>query len=89
MKSIQAATYSISFQDKGYNELSNLIESNEYSSLFILLDENTLEHCYPKFIENLETTKSIEIIKIRSGEIHKNSRNLYQRLEFNYQIGWR
>ena len=72
MKSIQAATYSISFQDKGYSELSNLIESNEYSSLFILVDENTLEHCYPKFIENLETTKSIEIIKIRSGEIHKN-----------------
>jgi len=72
MKSIQAATYSISFQDKGYSELSNLIESNEYSSLFILVDENTLEHCYPKFIENLEATKSIEIIKIRSGEIHKN-----------------
>ena len=72
MKSIQAATYSVDFQDKGYQELSHLIELKKYSKLFVLVDENTLEHCYPKFIQNLETTNSIEIIKITSGEINKN-----------------
>jgi 3-dehydroquinate synthase len=72
MKSIQATTYSVDFQDKGYQELSHLIEHKKYSKLFILVDENTLEHCYPKFIQNLETTNSIEIIKITSGEINKN-----------------
>ena len=72
MKSIQATTYSIDFQDKGYEQLSNLIERKKYSTLFILVDENTFEHCYPKFIQNFKTTKSLEMIKITSGEINKN-----------------
>ena len=72
MKSIQATTYSIDFQDKGYEQLSNLIERKKYSTLFILVDENTFEHCYPKFIQSFKTTKSLEMIKITSGEINKN-----------------
>ena len=72
MKSIQATTYSIDFQDKGYEQLSKLIERKKYSTLFILVDENTFEHCYPKFIQNFKTTKSLEMIKITSGEINKN-----------------
>ncbi|MCL4138883.1 UNVERIFIED_CONTAM: hypothetical protein GTU68_019855 [Idotea baltica] len=31
-----------------------------------------MEHCYPKFIPNLETDKRIEVIEIESGEINKN-----------------
>jgi 3-dehydroquinate synthase len=72
MKSIQAATYSVDFQDKGYQELSHLIELKKYSKLFVLVDENTLEHCYPKFIQNSKATNPVEIIKITSGEINKN-----------------
>lgn len=72
MTSIRATTYSIDFQDKGYKQLSNLIERKKYSTLFVLVDENTFEHCYPKFIQNFKTTKSLEMIKITSGEINKN-----------------
>ena len=36
------------------------------------MDENTLEHCYPKFIQNLATNTRIEVIEIESGEINKN-----------------
>ncbi|MDN3620390.1 3-dehydroquinate synthase [Polaribacter undariae] len=72
MKSIKAVTYPVHFQDKAYKELSNLITTNNYSTLFILVDENTMEHCYPKFIPNLETDKRIEVIEIESGEINKN-----------------
>ncbi|MCL7765254.1 3-dehydroquinate synthase [Polaribacter sp. Z014] len=72
MKSIQAVTYPVNFQDKAYKELSSLIAKNNYSTLFILVDENTMEHCYPKFIRNLETDKRIEVIEIESGEINKN-----------------
>jgi 3-dehydroquinate synthase len=72
MKSIKAVSYPIHFQDKGYLGLSNLISKKNYSSLFILVDENTFELCYPKFIPNLETDKRIEVIEIDSGEINKN-----------------
>ena len=72
MNSIQAASYPVHFQDKAYVELSNLISENNYSMLFILVDEHTLEDCYPKFIPNLKTDKQIEVIEIESGEINKN-----------------
>jgi 3-dehydroquinate synthase len=72
MKSIQAATYPVHFQEKAYQELNTLIAKNEYSTLFILVDENTFEHCYPKFIPKLETNKRIEVIEIEAGEINKN-----------------
>jgi|TARA_B110000977_G_scaffold69255_1_gene94056 3-dehydroquinate synthase len=72
MKSIQAVSYPIHFQDKAYQELSILISKNNYSTLFILVDEHTFADCYPKFIPNLQTDKQIEVIEIESGEINKN-----------------
>ncbi|MDB4199111.1 3-dehydroquinate synthase [Polaribacter sp.] len=72
MNSIKAISYPVHFQDKGYNSLSNLIAKNNYSTLFILVDENTFKCCYPKFIPNLQTDKKIEVIEIESGEINKN-----------------
>jgi 3-dehydroquinate synthase len=72
MESINAVSYPVHFQHKGYQELSKLISTNNYSTLFILVDENTFELCYPQFIPNLETDKRIEVIEIESGEINKN-----------------
>ena len=72
MKSIKAATYYVHFKQNGYQELNSLIQNEDYSSIFILVDENSLEYCYPKFIPLLETDKRIEIIEIESGEINKN-----------------
>ena len=72
MKSIKASTYFVHFKENGYKELSKLIQEKDYSTLFILVDENSLELCYPKFIPNLETDKTIEVIEIESGEINKN-----------------
>lgn len=72
MKSIQAISYSVHFNEKGYIELSYLIEEKKYSSIFILVDDNTLDFCYPRFIQNLATDKTIEVIQIEAGEVHKN-----------------
>ena len=72
MTSIQAATYPIHFKEKAYSELAILIRNNNYSSIFILVDDNTLMHCYPRFMQLLETNKTIEVIQIDAGEIHKN-----------------
>lgn len=72
MISIQASNYFVHFKENGYKELSNLIKEKEYSTIFILVDENSLQYCYPTFIPYLKTDKIIEIIEIESGEIHKN-----------------
>ena len=72
MKTIQAASYPVHFDKESYLALSDLIQTNNYSTIFILVDENTLEHCYPRFIQNLKTDKLIEVIEIESGEINKN-----------------
>lgn len=72
MKSIKAATYFVHFQENGYKELNTLIASKAYSSIFILVDENTHRCCYGKFIQNVVTNCPIEIIEIEAGEINKN-----------------
>ena len=72
MKSIQAATYFVHFEENGYQELNKIIAKNDYSSIFILVDENTMHYCYPTFIPNLVTDKPIEVIEIEAGEINKN-----------------
>lgn len=72
MKTIQAATYPVHFQEGSYKKLEELIIEKDYSTIFIIVDENTLEHCYPKFISLLETDKKIELIEIESGEVNKN-----------------
>lgn len=72
MKSIQASSYPIHFKEIAYSELAQLIVKNNYSSVFILVDTNSMEHCFPKFIPQLQTDKRIEVIEIEAGEIYKN-----------------
>lgn len=72
MNTIQANTYPIHFQADSYLKLNTLLSENKYSSLFILVDENTLTHCYPIFASLLETDIRIEVIEIESGEEYKN-----------------
>ncbi|TCI94851.1 3-dehydroquinate synthase [Tenacibaculum sp. M341] len=72
MESIKATTYSIHFNEKGYTELANLITQKKYSSVFILVDDNTFECCYSRFMQHLAVEVPIEVIQIDPGEIHKN-----------------
>ncbi|WP_298136239.1 3-dehydroquinate synthase [Flavobacterium sp.] len=72
LNKIQANNYDIFFNDEGYNNLNETISKNNYSSIFIVVDENTNEFCLPKFIPNLATEIPIEIIEIEAGEEIKN-----------------
>jgi 3-dehydroquinate synthase len=72
MQSIEANGYSIYFNEKGYDEINQIIIQNNYSSIFILVDEHTNEHCLSKFLPSLATEISIEIIEIEAGEEIKN-----------------
>ena len=71
MDSITANNSIIHFNNTCYISLNQHIEDNNFSNIFILVDENTHLHCLPKLLEKLETDKTIEIIEIESGEINK------------------
>lgn len=72
MQTIKANSYSIFFNEEGYSFLSSILKPTSYSKIYILVDENTNEHCLPTFLANLATEIVIEIIEIETGEEHKN-----------------
>ncbi|GAA4937444.1 3-dehydroquinate synthase [Algibacter agarivorans] len=71
MDSITANDSVIHFNDNCYPSLNKHLKENNFSKIFILVDENTHQHCLPFFLEKLETHVAIEIIEIESGEINK------------------
>ncbi len=71
MNSISANNYAIHFNKTCYTALNKHISEENYSNIFVLVDNNTHEHCLPYFFERLETQLTIEIIEIDAGEEHK------------------
>jgi 3-dehydroquinate synthase len=71
MDSITANDSIIYFNDNCYASLNEHIKENNFSKIFILVDENTHQYCLPRFLERLETNIVLEIIEIESGEINK------------------
>ncbi len=49
----------------------NYLGSQSYSSIHILVDENTKQHCLPIVLANIPILVNANIIEIQSGEIHK------------------
>ena len=72
MTPIQANNYSIYFNDESFTYLENLLKKENYSKIFVLVDENTNENCLPYLLANLATDIEIEIIEIEVGEESKN-----------------
>lgn len=72
MQTLKSLDYSITFQDKAYRFLSELITDKSYSKIIVLSDTNTHEFCLPHFLGNLATEVAIEIVEIEPGEIVKN-----------------
>ncbi|MCK7591046.1 3-dehydroquinate synthase [Subsaxibacter sp. CAU 1640] len=71
MISIKASNYSVHFNNTAYRQLNLYLEQNVFSKLFVLVDTNTNQHCFPNFMSRLETNLNIEIIEIEAGEAHK------------------
>ena len=72
MKSIQTPTYPIHFGPTSYKKLNGHLKATNYSKIFVLVDQNTHEHCLTQFLSYLETKVKIEIVEIEAGEINKN-----------------
>ncbi|WP_405292934.1 3-dehydroquinate synthase [Algibacter sp. Ld11] len=71
MDSISTKNCTIHFNNTCYSSLNKHLKENNFSKIFILVDENTHQHCLPLFLEKMETTAVIEIMEIESGEINK------------------
>jgi 3-dehydroquinate synthase len=71
MDSITANNCTIHFNNACYTALNEHVKKNNFSKIFILVDENTHQCCLPLVLEKLETEVVIEIIEIESGEINK------------------
>jgi len=72
MEKIKSNNSSIVFGTDGYESFLSSIKLKSYSSIFILVDENTKKHCLPVLLrENLDFSDS-KIILIKSGEKNKN-----------------
>ncbi len=72
MQSITTSSYSVHFNDLAYKALNQHLEKSNYSTLFILVDENTFDHCLPNFMAQIEGDYHFEVIEIEPGEAHKN-----------------
>lgn len=72
MKSIQSDNYSIHFNEYAYKELNKYLFENKTSKVFVLVDENTNEHCFSIFKDQITTEIEGELIQIPAGESFKN-----------------
>lgn len=71
MDSFAANDCMIHFNEVCYTSINEHLKKNNFSKIFILVDNNTHSFCLPSFLEKLETTSIIEIIEIEDGEINK------------------
>ena len=74
MTETKASDYSIYISKNISKEINRFLKVNEnkYSKLFILVDENTIEYCYPQMVACIPAFENAEIIEIESGETSKN-----------------
>ena len=77
MKEIKSNNYSIYFSSSGYTELSLFIKANNYSQIFIHLDDNTQKHCLEVFLKQIQKFNFNKILS-KPGEKNKNIKSCVQ-----------
>jgi 3-dehydroquinate synthase len=64
--------------DGVFNVLKEYLRPYQDNKIFILVDENTLQHCVSELITNVESLQNAEIIEIDGGEENKALNICYQ-----------
>ncbi len=74
MPEIQSNSYPIYISQDITKELNRFFKysKGKYSKIFIMVDGNSLQYCYPQLVEKVESFENAEIIEIDSGEENKN-----------------
>ena len=71
MQQINSNNHSIFFNDDCFTFLSESLKDGSYSKIFILADSETVQHCVPGFLSNMQTNIPFEIIEFEAGEENK------------------
>lgn len=71
MQSIVSDSYAVHFDTIAFEQLNSCLKSNNYSTIFVLVDENTHELCLPRFMSEISGAYNFEIVEIESGEVNK------------------
>ncbi len=72
MESINTGGATVHFGEAGIHSLQDQLRSQDFSSIFILVDSNTEKHCLPRFLEWFPEATSVKPIRIPAGEEHKH-----------------
>ena len=72
MKSISSTGYYVHFGDIAYQSLNDYLSKEFYSKIFVLVDNNTREHCLPLLLQKMDAKHTLEILEIQAGEKFKN-----------------
>ncbi len=72
MNPISIKEFTIYFENQGFDALNQWIKNQQPSTIFILVDDKTMENCYPYLMPMIETIANIEVIEIDHGEEFKN-----------------
>ncbi len=72
MQSVITSSYAVHFGPTCYEVLEPHFIEKKYSKIFVLVDENTKQHCLPVFRDNVKGNREMKVLEIPSGEIHKN-----------------
>lgn len=74
MTEIKSIDHSVFISNDIAREINKFLKvsKNKFSSVFILVDENSLKFCYPRLVQQIDLFKEAEIIEIESGEESKN-----------------
>lgn len=83
--SIENTDHIISLGSEAWAELNNFLGQGQWSSIFVLTDEASRQHCYPIFEENI-SGKVMKLMTIPQGESSKSiewAQKLWENLSSN------
>lgn len=72
MRSILKERGTVYCGNDSWTTISNTINKNNYTSIFIIADRHTVKHCVPLALSKLSLNIAPQIITIPAGEEHKN-----------------
>jgi len=78
MKNITTNSSEVFIGDEVFSVLQEVMRPYANSKIFLLVDENTFEHCVPQLISQVKFLEHAEIIEIESGEDNKTLEVCYQ-----------
>jgi 3-dehydroquinate synthase len=72
MTTLKSIGYNIYIGNTVFKSINAFLSKQNYSSCFILCDENTMQQCLPQLISSCTKLRTAEIIEIESGEASKS-----------------